>query len=128
MGGNFFFQSSSGFNMQLGMWTMRLVFVIKFNIKLFYNLSLHINVCLSVSFKDIFNMPVYVKMAGEMINGDRSVNCIGSELSLNYCWVRRVSGILIPFITKQFNLYIFCYYAGFKNSSIFNCITHLRSW
>ena len=63
---------------------MRLIFVIKFNTKLFYNLSLHINICLLVSFKDIFNMPVYVKMTGEMINGDRSVNCIGSELSLNY--------------------------------------------
>ena len=50
---------------------MRLIFVIKFNTKLFYNLSLHINICLLVSFKDIFNMPVYVKMTGEMINGDK---------------------------------------------------------
>ena len=68
---------------------------------------MHINICLLVSLKDIFNMPVYVKMTGEMINGNRSVNCIGSELSFNYCQVRRVSGILIAFITKQFNLYIF---------------------
>lgn len=89
---------------------------------------MHINICLLVSLKDIFNMPVYVKMTGEMINGNRSVNCIGSELSFNYCQVRRVSGILIAFITKQFNLYIFCYCAGFKNSSVFNCITHLWSW
>ena len=74
---------------------------------------MRVNICLLVSLKDIFNMLVYVKMTGEMINGDRGVNCIGSELSLNYCQVRRVSGILISFITKQFKK------KRKKNSSIY---------
>ena len=80
-------------------------------------------------------MLVYVKMTGEMINGDRGVHCIGSELSLNYCQVRRVSGVTKESLLlqnsskkkkkKNSSIYIFSFTMQVLKTILFSIALHI---